>query len=121
MPERKKEQPHGGFKMRPEEIGEIRERCEKAAPGPWLREGLFVYVLHHNGDYKDGKPFLVNRFSASIQAHTSQGGTIEEAEANTDLIAHARTDIPKLLAEIDRLKGALEKSGREADRKVGKR
>lgn len=49
--------------MTPEGIKAIRERCEKATPGPWLREELFVYVLHHNGDYKDGKPFLVNRFS----------------------------------------------------------
>ncbi len=99
--------------MIPEEIEAIRERCDKATPEPWLREGLFVYALHHNGDYKKGKPILVNRFSASIQAGTSQDGTIEEAEANADLIAHARTDIPKPLAEIDRLKGELEESEQE--------
>lgn len=71
----------------------------KHTPGPWLREGKLVYALHHNGDYKDGKPFLVNRFSTSIQAYISQGGTIEEAEANTNLIAAA----PDLLEALQNL------------------
>ena len=58
-------------------------------PQPWLRDGLTVYALHHNGDYDHGKPRLVNRFSARVDALTHQGGTEEEAEANARLIAAA--------------------------------
>jgi hypothetical protein len=62
-------------------------------PGPWIREGLLVYALHHNGDFRKGIPVAVNRFSTQVQACIGQGGTAEEAEANARLIAAA----PELL------------------------
>lgn len=73
------------------------EKKAQHTPGPWLREELFVYALHHNGDYRKGEPLLVNRFSASIQACQSQGGTMGEAEANASLISAA----PDLLEALE--------------------
>ena len=61
----------------------------KATPGPWERDGLLVYATHHNGDFRLGRPLLVNRFSARVDAYPNQGGTAEEAEANANLIVAA--------------------------------
>ena len=64
-------------------------------PGPWLREGLTVYALHHyKNEYRKGLPVMVNRFYAHVDDCLNQGGTEAEAEANARLIATA----PKLLA-----------------------
>lgn len=64
---------------------------------PWLRDGLLIYALRHNGDYMDGgQPMLVNKFHASVEACCGQGGSIEEAEANARLMAAA----PDLLAAL---------------------
>jgi hypothetical protein len=52
----------------------------KHTPGPWLREGCFVYALHI------WRGRAVNRFSAAISGYTSQGGTEDEALANARLI-----------------------------------
>jgi hypothetical protein len=85
-------------RLTPEEIAAIRERAEKATPGPWtwlygLRNKLFTPVaLFH-----DGK--IVGRF---VWEH------------DAEFIAHAREDIPRLLdaleatyAEIERLQRKL--------------
>ena len=71
----------------------------KHTPGPWLigSDQRLVYALHHNGDFHKGAPLLVNRFSAYVEPYTSQGGTIEEAQANARLIAAA----PELLAHAE--------------------
>lgn len=60
--------------MTPEELKEIKERADKATPGPWSMEHC---------DY-------------------ALGGFLDDL-----FIAHAREDIPKLVAEIDRLRKAL--------------
>lgn len=73
----------------------------KHTPGPWkiTESGASVYAVHHNGDFKDGKPLLVNRFYAHVEDCRSQGGSIEEAKANALLIAAA----PDLLAALEHL------------------
>ena len=58
-----------------------------AIPGPWLRDELTVYALHHHGGYERGKPRMVNRFAARIDDCAGQGGTKEEAEATVAYIA----------------------------------
>lgn len=73
-------------------INDIRERCEAATPGPWTVEntklsraviGGTVELLNWAGD----KPFY--------------------SKDDFAFIAHAREDIPFLLAELDRLTEAL--------------
>ena len=71
---------------------------KKHTPGPWLREGRFIYALH------EWKGRQVNRFSTQVDSYTSQGGTMEEAEANARLIAAA----PDLL-EVARKLAAWDK------------
>lgn len=69
-------------------LEEIRARCDKATPGPWkLWEG--------------------NVIDPDILWADDYGG-LHLSDADAEFIVHARTDIPTLLAEIDRLKAALE-------------
>ncbi|MBG9774272.1 hypothetical protein [Brevibacillus laterosporus] len=71
--------------MTREEIGAIRERAEKATEGPWRRE--FSYGINIASD----KYIVLD----------DQVGVIRYPDA--EFIVHAREDIPKLLAEIERL------------------
>lgn len=70
----------------------IRQRCDQATPGPWKS---FV----EGRDHDSGSSFIM-----------TSGGDIEligASVADQEFIAHARQDIPQLLAEIQRLKAMI--------------
>ena len=71
-------------------IEEIRERAEKATPGPW------AYGEFKTADRPDGALLIGPKFKS-----TKSGVMYRVEDAN--FITHAREDIPALLAEIDRL------------------
>ena len=80
------------------EITEIRKRCDAASTGPWVS-----YI--EGRDHTSGSDFIM------IGENDNRGEDIELTGATTadqDFIAHARQDIPALLAEIERLKNILE-------------
>lgn len=63
----------------------------KFTPGPWLileSDPRFVYVLHEWPDRR-GINRPMNRMSLHVEAWETQGGSVEEAEANARLIAAA--------------------------------
>lgn len=69
-----------------EDLKAIRERANHAGGGPWK------ISQHIDGSW------LIRHYA---------GGMVADAgfsNANADFIAHSRTDIPALLAEIERLK-----------------
>jgi hypothetical protein len=80
------------------DVAAIRAREAAATPGPWLA---------HDGnlDY-DPRPFWV------ISQETEQEDSVAEVHVgfreDAEFIAHARTDIPALLADRDRLAAELE-------------
>jgi hypothetical protein len=79
--------------LQDEELEAIRLRCENAAHGPWKS---FV----EGRDHSSGSSFIGT-------GDENQGNDIElsgATVADQDFIAHARQDIPLLLAEISRLK-----------------
>lgn len=75
-------------------LNEIRARCESATPGPWETGGD---VLGHFGIYQRIYKGLVRiaRANSDVTANNRN---------NAEFIAHAREDIPALIAEIERLK-----------------
>jgi hypothetical protein len=82
-------------------LEEIRERCEAAAPAPWIS---FI----EGRDHLSGDSFISRGVNRSEEDLYLTGGT----EADQDFIAHARQDIPRLLEEIDRLFSLLEERKR---------
>ena len=67
----------------------IRQRCIMATPGPWKS-----YV--EGRDHDSGSSFIMTS-GEDIEL-------IRASVADQDFIAHARQDVPQLLAEIQRLK-----------------
>ena len=66
-------------------LDEIKKRCEAATPGPWNKryeKKLYEIYLDADSEYNLG---LVDK------------------KDNADFIAHARQDVPALIAEVERL------------------
>ena len=82
--------------MDPAELEVIRNRCAQATPGPWKS---FI----EGRDHTSGSNFIM---TGGEDFELSGGGTT----ADQDFIAHARQDIPRLLAEIERLKRNAEEA-----------
>ena len=88
--------------MTDERLKEIQERLDKATPGVWevynANEGTdygpmwcIANDAFHNPPADDNEPWL------AVEVHTGR-------KCDADFIAHAISDIPFLLAEIERLK-----------------
>jgi hypothetical protein len=75
-------------------LAEIAARVEKATPGPWSAHEDWPGRV-----FSDGNPNYLH-----IARTTGWN-----AEANEKFIAHAREDVPALLAEVERLKAELAK------------
>ena len=72
--------------MTDEELRAIRDRCEKATPGPWIEDNGYR-VRNMAGEVL----FETKHFEASVGNDAA-------------FCANARSDVPKLLAEVDRLR-----------------
>ena len=87
-------------------LKEIAERAEKATPGPWE---------YYGGRSIDTPPIHADEANYGIPDEGFEGGyqfycSADDGAwryADGEFIAHAREDIPFLLAEIERLKQAL--------------
>jgi hypothetical protein len=75
-----------------DDIAEIRDRCNRATPGPWKS-----YV--EGRDHTSGSDFIM---TGGEDIYLT-GASVDDQ----DFIAHARQDIPKLIAEIERLRKLL--------------
>lgn len=67
--------------MSNEELMQIKDRVEKATAGPWKSR-------------KDGTVFL---------EHTQDIANVCTVNGDAEFIAHAREDVPRLVAEVERL------------------
>lgn len=77
-----------------EELSAIKERAEKATAGPWSREF---------GETVDGIEIVSDSIKGCLREVVSiDSGVVRYPDMH--FIAHSRDDIPKLLAEVERLK-----------------
>jgi hypothetical protein len=77
-------------RLNDEELEAIRKRAEAATEGPWeYVGGVHKLIYTHTPTYRVAN-IIVEELSE---------------EPDGEFIAHARQDVPKLLAEIERLKG----------------
>ena len=76
------------------ELRNMRARCDAARPGPWRS--------HVEGrDHASGSNFImVGEGTARSEDIELLGVTAEDQ----DFIAHARNDLPRLIAEVERLR-----------------
>lgn len=84
--------------MKQEQLNVIKERVENATPGPWESEETaegHVDIFNPNEDY------------AVCQTGNETYDCLNEGD--TEFIKHSITDVPVLVAEVERLQKALEK------------
>jgi uncharacterized small protein (DUF1192 family) len=98
--------------MTDEELQVIRARYEAATPGPWRVEhgrysGADWLIGSLGTGYFDNGMHFVHITTNRVRASELYGNASVDAE----FIAHAREDIPALLAEVERLRAELAKGG----------
>lgn len=81
------------------DLEEIKKRCEAATLGPWD-----VFVLHADGTIItiDGR-FEIRTPDYDVCAEIPGSAPIRRL-SDAKFIAHARSDIPALIAEVERLR-----------------
>lgn len=85
----------------------IEERCEKATPGPWIN--TFDNPPHPEFGYGISQSATSYPHAVICLPHPNTGrGTFKPSRETANFIAHARTDIPALLAFAKEAKDALE-------------
>ena len=89
--------------MTDEQLVAIRERCAAATPGPWEPGMQSPYTLRF--------PIHQSAEARKVNHLGWQRACIcrEARMVDASFIAHALTDIPVLLAEVARLRAALER------------
>lgn len=80
-----------------EELNEIKNRAEKATPGPWSFDGDFTARI--NGMFE---PVIYAGY-----------GELVVRDEDVDFITSAHTDITKLVAEVERLRETIKIAERE--------
>ena len=100
--------------MTPMELAEIEARANAATPGPWE-----VGVLRRECDHPTTNQFTEER---SVFPPLGESGPValaaEGEHENGAFIAHARTDVPALIAEVKRLRAENDVLRKSADAAV---
>lgn len=97
--------------MTPERLAEIRERAEAATPGPWYFScGAIRSKPAKRTEYPDGMVSLSNDPTHIVleMPVTNSDERTGRAFADMRFALEAHTDIPDLLAEVDRLRKIVE-------------
>lgn len=96
---------------KPLDLAAIKERAEKATLGPWLSS---------DADKKRGKRVIVVKQGALAAVHCDEDSFFHDphGKANAAFIAASRTDIPALVAEVERL-GQIMKQAKKLSRQGG--
>jgi hypothetical protein len=100
-----------------ERLAEIEQRCAAATPGPWAVDLDRPFTLGGDTvsvDAMTGDGLCVEREVCSCVLDTDgwpDGPEWLEDAANARFLAHAREDVPALLAEVRRLRALLRAGG----------
>lgn len=92
---------------------EARKRCEAATRGPWTAEGdesLKPWAQNHRFRIitQAARDARADGPNPQSSARLPYAAMVMKAEHDATFIAHARTDLPRALAEIERLRGLVE-------------
>lgn len=102
--------------MTQQRLDEIRARCDKATRGPWIYDKRVGCVAVYHGekacciDETEGRRlFYADGFLEKEADGYTRWKTNPADCTNAAFIAHARQDIPALLAEVERLRAEVER------------
>ena len=100
--------------MTPERLAEIRARVEAATPGPWQWVNWANDIPEHPADWlvspPETRPHGPSEWFPDLQNLLIHAPTDADAEltlADRSFVAHAREDVPALLAYIAELEDQL--------------
>ncbi|MFF1958021.1 hypothetical protein ACFVWX_13645 [Streptomyces sp. NPDC058220] len=83
--------------MSPERLAEIAARCDAATAGPWCTDAWEIY---RGAEYVPG----ISEWIGETCRGTS---TLEQDRADATFVAAARTDVPEMAAEVERLRARV--------------
>ena len=88
--------------MSNKELAEMKALCDAATPGPWKTDVYYVV-----GQVKEGRP----GGEVIVECHTTAHSIAAKVNhiANARSIAAARTDLPRLIEEVERLRTEVER------------
>lgn len=95
-----------------QEQAEIRARCKAATPGPWM--------VRHNPDYPRWNITTVAEDEEGRPIHIANRthGVSNDHKSDAEFLAHARTDIARLLDDVEALYVSLGRLAQALDRAV---
>jgi hypothetical protein len=100
--------------MTPDQLSAIRARLDAATPGPWfLDNDLDVYTKQEMEDV--GSLMLFK----TVYSHHRYGPPGSQPWHDTNLMAHAPTDLRALLDEVERLKAREESLVKQVVAQIG--
>lgn len=88
------------------ELAEMKVRADAATPPPWVTQG-YPYVV---STFQNERKML-----ADCSPHTNTKIYYETCQHNADFLANARQDVPRLIAEVHRLRAKLASHGVDPD------
>jgi len=107
--------------MTEEQLRAIEERCRKASNGPWITEAgeysgrnwmIGMVAVHLGASNQDDKCHFVTTNNVHASELTGDAGT------DAEFIAHAREDVPALIAEVRSLRAKLDAVPADAIRAI---
>ncbi len=105
--------------MTEQELAAIEARADAATPGPWGYErsdGSLWKITYEDEDEDDDGEFVAQDevFSAQIGDLQPSDLTWEMTHRNGEFVAHARADVPALLAEVRLLRRVVQDQQEES-------
>ena len=81
------------------ELDEMMDRCRRATPGSWT-------VALQRGEFTIGGPVChMDENHRMVVGTACDWGPTADPQHDAEFIAHARSDLPRLLVEVMRLRG----------------
>lgn len=100
--------------MKEEELKQIKARVEAATPGPWVlhtdssRPDVCAGITDSAGNYSGPKSgFMGEGHLFEFDKYGPSWGQEYDNCADAEFVAHARQDVPALIAEVERLRAEL--------------
>jgi hypothetical protein len=81
------------------ELQEMIERCRRATTGGW------TYAVERGGCTIGGPVCYMDENNRMVVGTSGDWGPTADPECDAEFIAHARTDLPRLIVEVMQLRG----------------